>query len=91
MVALDCGFAAGVFQVSEALSFYGRADGLKRRKAQGSQTTIQQSVIDINVVRQQLTKDTPKIGQIVAQVKGFKQTDAAENFEPSALASLRAL
>jgi|SRR5216684_5575900 hypothetical protein len=50
------------------------------RLTQGSQTTIQQSPIDINVVRQQLSKDTPKIGQIVAQVKGFKQTDAAENF-----------
>ena len=37
---------------------------LKRRKAQGSQTTIQQPLIDINVERQQLTKDAPKIGQI---------------------------
>jgi len=42
-------------------------------------------------VRQQLAKHTPKIGQIVAQVKGFKQTDAAENLEPSAFANLRAL
>ena len=64
------------------------ADGSKRRKPQGSQTTIQQSLIDINVVRQQLAKDTPKIGQIVAQVKGFKQTDAAENLEAFRLRQL---
>ena len=38
---------------------------LKSRKAQGSQTTIQQSLIDINVVDQELPKGTPKIGQIV--------------------------
>ena len=42
---------------------------LESRKTQGPQTTIQQSLIDINVVRQQVPKDTPKIGQIVAQVK----------------------
>jgi len=39
--------------------------GLKRMKAQGSQTTIQQSLIDINVVRQQLPKDSPKISQVM--------------------------
>jgi hypothetical protein len=54
---------------------------LKRRKAQGSQTTIQQSLIDINVVYQQLPKDAPKIGQIAPQVKGFKQANAPQNFE----------
>jgi len=71
-----------------ALSATRRAEDLKRRKAQGSQTTIQQSLIDINVVRQQLPKDTPKIAQIVAQVKGFKQTDAAENFQAFRLRQL---
>ncbi len=55
--------------------------GLKGRKAQGSQATIQQSLIDINVVRQQLPKGAPKIGQISLPVKGFKQTDAAQNLE----------
>jgi len=44
---------------------------LESRKAQGPQTTIQQSLIDINVVRQQLPKHTAKIRQIVSQVKGF--------------------
>jgi hypothetical protein len=37
---------------------------LKRRKSQGPQTTIQQSLIDINVVDQELPKGAPKIGQI---------------------------
>ena len=61
---------------------------LKRRKAQGSQSTIQQSPIDVNVVRQQLPKDPPKIGQIVVQVKSFKQTDAAENLQAFRLRQL---
>src|SRR6266702_3509728 len=60
----------------------------ERRKAQGSQTTIQQSLIDINVVRQQLPKDAPKIRQIASAVKGFKQTDAAQNFEAFRLCQL---
>ena len=34
---------------------------LKSGKAQGSQATIQQSLIDINVVYQQLPKNAPKI------------------------------
>ena len=34
---------------------------LKRRKSQEPQTTIQQSLIDINVVYQQLPKNAPKI------------------------------
>jgi hypothetical protein len=33
----------------------------------------QKSLIDINVMRQQLTKDAAKIGQILPQVKGFKR------------------
>jgi len=54
---------------------------LKRRKAQGSQTTIQESLIDINLVEQELLKGTSKIGQIPPEVKGFKQTDASKNFK----------
>jgi hypothetical protein len=38
--------------------------GLKRWKAQESQTAIQQSLIDINVVEQELLEGSPKIGQI---------------------------
>jgi hypothetical protein len=34
---------------------------LKRRKPQGPQTAIQQSLVDINVVYQQLPKNAPKI------------------------------
>ncbi len=45
---------------------------LKRRKPQGPQTAIQQSLIDINVVYQQLPKDFPKIGQITPQVISAK-------------------
>jgi hypothetical protein len=45
---------------------------LKRRKPQGPQTTIQQSLIDVNVVEQELPKGGPKIGQIPRQVKDFK-------------------
>jgi hypothetical protein len=37
---------------------------IKRRKVQGSQTTIQESLIDINVVEQELLEGSPKIGQI---------------------------
>jgi len=49
----------GLFGREQALCLSG---DLKRRKAQGSQTTIQQSLIDINVVYQQLLKNAPKIG-----------------------------
>jgi hypothetical protein len=37
---------------------------LKSGEAQESQTTIQQSLIDVNVVDQQILKSAPKIGQI---------------------------
>jgi hypothetical protein len=37
---------------------------LESRRAQGPQATIQQSLIDINVVDQELPKGAPKIGQI---------------------------
>ena len=52
-----------------------------RRKSQGPQTTIQQSLIDINVVVQELPKGAPKIGQIASKVKRCKQADAAKNFQ----------
>ena len=61
---------------------------LKRGKSQGSQTTVQQSPIDVG---KQLLKDTPKVGQVVPAVEGFKQTNAAQNSRPSAFATLRAL
>jgi hypothetical protein len=64
-----------------AISFSAHADDLKSRKAQGSQTTVQQSLIDVDVVEQQLPKDASKIGQIAPQVKGFKQADASQNIE----------
>jgi hypothetical protein len=54
---------------------------LESRKAQGPQTTIQQLLIDINVVDQELPKGAPKIGQIPSKVKGFKQADASKNFQ----------
>src|SRR5258708_3555993 len=54
---------------------------LTRRKPQGPQTTSQQSLIDINVVNQELPKGTAKIGQIPPEVKGLKQTDASKNFK----------
>jgi hypothetical protein len=54
---------------------------LKRWKSQGPQTTIQQSLIDINVVDQELPKSAPKIDQIPTQVKGLKQADASKNFK----------
>ena len=54
---------------------------LKRRKSQGPQTTIQQSLIDINVVDQELPKGSSKIGQIPPEVKCFKQTNASKNFK----------
>ena len=39
---------------------------LRAGKSQGSQATVKQSLIDVDVVRQQLLKGGPKIGQIVA-------------------------
>ena len=68
--------------------FRGRPQKLKRGKSQGSETTIQQSFVDVYVVGKQFLKDTPKVGQI-APVEGFKQTYAAQNSE--AFATLRAL
>ena len=41
-----------------------RAHSLERRKSQGSQATVKQPLIDIDVVHQQLLKGAPKIGQI---------------------------
>jgi len=41
-----------------------RAHSLERRKSQGPQATVKQSLIDINVVEQESLKGTPKISQI---------------------------
>jgi hypothetical protein len=41
---------------------YSSTNGLKGRKSQGSQATVKQPLIDIDVVHQQLLKGAPKIG-----------------------------
>jgi hypothetical protein len=71
-----------------ALSETRRANGLKRRKTQGSQTTIQQSLTDINVVRHQLPKRTPKIVQIMAQARGSGELMLPRISTPSAFAGV---
>lgn len=86
-VALDYGFAAGILRLWEAWPFCLASD-LKRRKAQESQTPVQQALVDIYVVGQQLLKGTPKISQITAQIKGFEQTDASKNFKALRLRQL---
>jgi hypothetical protein len=59
-------------QMKEGFEALCPSGDLKRRKSQEPQTTIQQSLIDINVVDQELPKGAPKVGQIPTQVKGFK-------------------
>lgn len=78
----------GSCQLREAFSLPAEARYLERRKAQGSQTTIQQALVDVHIVRQQLPKDAPKVTQIATLVKAFQQTDAPENFEPVLLRQL---
>ncbi len=41
-----------------------RTQSLERGKSQGSQATVKQSLIDIDVVHQELLKGAPKVGQI---------------------------
>ena len=55
--------------------------GLERGKSQGSQATVEQPLIDINIVGYQLPEASAKLRQIASGVKGFKQTDAAQNLE----------
>jgi len=50
-------------------------------KSQSSQATVEQVLIDVNVVGQQLPKASAKVRQIASGVKGFKRTDAAQNLE----------
>ncbi len=40
------------------------AHSSERGKSQGSQATVKQSLIDVDVVRQLLLKGAPKIGQV---------------------------
>jgi hypothetical protein len=73
----------GLFQAeascrSQTHTFWTAAARL-RGQTQSFQTTVQQPPIDVNVVRNQFLKDSPKIAQITPQVEGFKQTDASHN------------
>jgi hypothetical protein len=54
---------------------------LKIREAQRSEAAIQQSLIDVNVVDQELVKGAAKVSQILVSIESFKQTDASQNFE----------
>jgi len=58
---------------------------LRFGKSQGSQATVEQPLIDINVVGYQLPEASAKLRQIASDVKGFKQTDAVQNPEAFAL------
>ncbi|SRR5216683_4116311 len=55
--------------------------GLERGKSQGSQATVEQPLIDINIVGYQLPEASAKLRQIASGVKSFKQTDAVQNLE----------
>ena len=52
-------------------------NGLERGKSQGSKATIEQALVDVDVVGHQSPKAGPKVSQIAASVKGLKQTHAA--------------
>lgn len=47
--------------------------------AQSAKATVEQPSVDIDVVTYQLPKTGAKISQIPSGIKGFKQSDAAEN------------
>jgi hypothetical protein len=50
-------------------------------EVQVSQATIEQPLIDINVVGYQLPEASAKLRQIASGVKSFKQTDAVQNLQ----------
>lgn len=52
---------------------------LKQRKSQGSQATVEQALVDVNVLGGQLLKAGTKVSQISSDIRGFKQSNAAEN------------
>jgi hypothetical protein len=70
-----------VAQVGRARRLSACTRGFERRKSQCSQATIEQALIDVNVVGYQLPKTGTKVNQIATGVEGFKQTDAAPNRE----------
>jgi hypothetical protein len=52
--------------------FLTRKHRLQRGKSQGSKTTIEQALIDVNVLGYQLPKAGTKVSQIAPGVKGFE-------------------
>jgi hypothetical protein len=59
----------------------GSPHSFERGKSQGSQTAVEQALVDINVAGYQLPGGSAKVRWIASGVKGFKQTDAVQNLE----------